>query len=121
MTTTAVCLKGRQGEFGPALELAPARDVVYVGRPAYQGGWRLPGSAFANPFRAQRVGGAAKAVELYSEWLPQQTDLMRQLPRLHGKRLGCWCEQPPCHARWLASLVERLCSPAGAPRIGGRL
>lgn len=93
MTTTTVCLKGRQGEFGPALELAPARDVVYVGRPAYQGGWRLPASQFANPFRAQRVGGAAKAVELYRE-------------RLRGKRLGCWCAGPDCHARALAEIAE---------------
>lgn len=118
--TRAICLKGRLAEFGPSLGLAPARDVVYVGRAAGRGGWRLDASPFANPHRAQRVGGAAEAVRLYAEWLPQQTELMRRLPELYGKRLACWCpDDMPCHARGLAALVERLCTPAGVPRIGG--
>lgn len=119
MTTTAICLKGRRAEFGPSLDSPAAADVTYVGRACYQGGWRLPASPYANPFRSQRVGGAAKAVELYAEWLPQQAELMRRLPELYGRRLGCWCPpDQPCHARGLAGLVERLCA-AGAARIGG--
>jgi len=66
VTTTAICLKGRQREVGPRLEWAP--DIVYVGRQCTQGGWKLAASQFANPYRAQQVGGAAKAVELYREW-----------------------------------------------------
>lgn len=110
--TTVVCLKGRRDEFGPSLELPAAADLVYVGRPAFQGGWRLPASPWANPFRLQRVGGAAKAVELYAAWLPAQAELMRRLPELRGKRLGCWCAQgSPCHARHLAGLADRLVVP----------
>lgn len=115
MTTTAICLKRRRSEFGPSLELPAAADVVYVGRAMYQGGWRLPCSPYANPFRAQRVGGAATAVELYAQWLPTQPDLMRRLPELRGKRLACWCETGPCHATHLADLVERLASGRGLP------
>ncbi len=100
-----VCLKGRRDEFGPRLEWAP--DVVYVGRPIYQGGWRLPGSRFANPFRAQDVGGADKAVEMYREHLRRNrmlVDLARK--QLTGKRLACWCRTGPCHARVLAEVAQ---------------
>jgi hypothetical protein len=118
--TTAISLKGRIHEFGPSLDLPAAADVVYVGRAQFQGGWRLPASPWANPFRAQKVGGAAEAVRLYAEWLPQQPELMRRLPELYGRRLACWCaDDMPCHSRGLAALVERLCA-AGAARIGAR-
>ncbi len=108
MTTTAICLKGHIAEFGPTLGFPAARDVVYVGRPAYQGGWRLPGSMFANPFRAQKVGGAAKAVELYREHLRGRPDLVALArERLRGKRLACWCVNgSPCHAAALAEIAE---------------
>jgi Domain of unknown function (DUF4326) len=104
-TTSVVCLKGRLREFGARLEWAP--DVVYVGRPAYQGGWRLPASQFANPFRAQDVGGAAKAVELYREWLRERPELVAVArSMLRGKRLGCWCKSGPCHAKALAEIAD---------------
>jgi len=103
--TAAICLKGRQAEFGPALELAP--DVVYAGRAMCQGGWRLPASVFANPFKVQKVGGAAKAVELYRERLRSRPDLVALArERLRGRRLGCWCASGPCHAAALAEISE---------------
>lgn len=110
--TTTVCLKGRIREFGPSLELPAARDVLYVGRAMFMGGWRLPASPWANPHRAQDVGGAARAVELYAAWLPEQAELMRRLPELRGYRLGCWCaDGSPCHARHIAGLIARLTAP----------
>lgn len=107
--TSVICLKGRQREFGPSLELAP--HVLYVGRALYQGGWRLPKSPWANPFRAQSEGGAAVAVEKYAAWLAGQPELLVRLPELSGRTLGCWCASGPCHARHLASLTARLVAP----------
>jgi hypothetical protein len=105
VTTSTICLKGRIRDFGPRLEWAA--DVVYVGRPAFQGGWKLPASQFANPFRAQRVGGSAEAVELYREWLRGQPELVAVArAMLRGKRLGCWCASGPCHAAVLAEIVD---------------
>lgn len=103
--TSTVCLKGRLHDFGSALELAP--HVVYVGRPMFQGGWRLAGSPFRNPYQAQKVGGAARAVELYRELLrshPGLVALARE--RLRGKTLGCWCKTGPCHAALLKDIAE---------------
>ncbi|MGR3939065.1 DUF4326 domain-containing protein [Streptomyces sp. BRA346] len=100
--TTVVCLKGRKGD--PAIE-----DVVYVGRPMYQGGWSLHGHVLANPFKVGKHGDAAEVVERYRGWLAERPELVaRELPKLRGRRLGCWCpEGQPCHARVLAELADQ--------------
>lgn len=106
--TTSVCLKGRQAEFGPRLQWA--RDVVWVGRRCTMGGWDLPLSPWANPHRAQRVGGAAKAVEAYFTHLRAHPELVVRARReLAGKRLGCFCASSDpqlCHAALIAVVCD---------------
>lgn len=99
--TTVVCLKGRRDD--PEIE-----DVVYVGRPMYRGGWHLAGHLLANPFVVGKHGDAETCVVKYERWLDQHADLVaRELPRLKGRRLGCWCaEGEPCHARVLAERAD---------------
>ncbi|MFJ8351285.1 DUF4326 domain-containing protein [Streptomyces sp. NPDC094153] len=99
--TTVVCLKGRRDDPG-------IKDVVYVGRPMYQGGWRLKGHLLANPFVVGKHGDAETVVDKYRRWLDQHADLVaREMPKLKGQRLGCWCpEGEPCHARVLAELAD---------------
>lgn len=101
LRTSVVCLKGRRDDPG-------IKDVVYVGRPMYQGGWHLAGHLLANPFKVGKHGTAEDVVAKYRVWLDQHRDLVaRELPRLKGKRLGCWCpEGEPCHARVLAELAD---------------
>ncbi|MEU5610523.1 DUF4326 domain-containing protein [Streptomyces sparsogenes] len=100
--TTVVCLKGRRGDPDIA-------DVVYVGRPMYRGGWTLHGHPLANPFKVGRDGDAAEVVEKYRAWVDKHPQLLaRELPKLRGRRLGCWCaEGQPCHARVLAELADQ--------------
>ncbi|MER5511531.1 DUF1643 domain-containing protein [Streptomyces sp. NPDC002766] len=100
--TTVVDLHGHQGD--PAFT-----DVVYVGRPMYQGGWRLHGHVLANPFKVGKHGDAAAVVEKYRAWLAERPQLLaRELPKLRGRRLGCWCSDgQPCHARVLAELADQ--------------
>lgn len=97
MTTEVVCIRGRRGD--PSID-----DVIYVGRPVHSGGWNLTGHPLANPFRIGPGATAAQAVARYDRWLDTQTELLEYwLPRLKGKRLGCWCAPgEPCHARVLA-------------------
>ncbi|MCQ4045820.1 DUF4326 domain-containing protein [Streptomyces rubrisoli] len=99
--TTVVCLKGRRDD--PAIDA-----VVYVGRPMYQGGWRLHGHPLANPYRVGRHGTAEECVAKYRVWLEEHRQLLeRELPKLKGQALGCWCaEGEPCHARVLAELAD---------------
>lgn len=97
MTTEVVCIKGLRDD--PSIA-----DVIYVGRPVRTGGWDLPGHPLANPFPVGPGFSAAQAVSKYDRWLDTQTDLLDfWLPRLKGRRLGCWCAYgEPCHARVLA-------------------
>lgn len=54
-----------------------------------------------------------EAIDKYKEWVLSQPQLMRLLPTLKGKRLGCWCKtkQNPnrrCHGDILVELVNKL-------------
>jgi hypothetical protein len=78
---------------------------VYIGRALYQGGWRLPGSKWANPYKLQKDGGGrAQALADYEAHVRRKPELMAALPELGGKRLGCWCKPLPCHGDVLVRL-----------------
>ncbi|WTE31808.1 DUF4326 domain-containing protein (plasmid) [Streptomyces anulatus] len=96
-----MCLKGRRDD--PEIQ-----NVVYVGRPMYQGGWHLAGHLLANPYVVGKHGTAEDVVARYEKWLDAHPDLVaRELPKLKGQRLGCWCpEGQPCHARVLAERAD---------------
>jgi hypothetical protein len=97
--TTVVNLKGHRGD--PAYA-----DVVYVGRAMYRGGWRLPASPLACPFRPGPDGSREDVVVKYRDYLLGRADLMALLPELRGRRLGCWCAPEPCHAAVIAELAD---------------
>jgi hypothetical protein len=69
---------------------------VYIGRPMYQGGWRLAGSKWANPFRIGPDGDRAAVLAKYEAHVRQSPQLLADLPELRGKRLGCWCVEATC-------------------------
>lgn len=75
---------------------------VYIGRP----------SPWGNPFRVGRDGTRDEVVDKYREWLlssPAGERLLRWLPFLEGKRLGCFCSPESCHGDVLVALfMERL-------------
>jgi hypothetical protein len=75
---------------------------VYIGRANSRA--RLPASKWANPFTVGQVGSHQAAVDAYREWIeqPEQAHLLRAIPELVGKRLGCWCKPAPCHGDILA-------------------
>lgn len=87
--TTVVHLKRRGG--------VVVQDCdVYIGRPMYQGGWRLPGSKWANPFRLKAPGDRRRVLDAYRAHVRADPSLLAALPELRGKRLGCWCVEPRC-------------------------
>jgi hypothetical protein len=69
---------------------------VYIGRP----------SKWGNPFVLTDDRDREYILNEYGLWLLDQTDLMRCLPELDGKILGCWCKPKLCHGDVLADLVE---------------
>lgn len=69
---------------------------VFIGRP----------SKWGNPFKIGRDGSRKEVIEKYAHWIKQQPDLLRLLPTLKGKRLGCFCHPNLCHGDILAKLAE---------------
>lgn len=78
----------------------------YVGHRQYRGGWRLPESPLANPFKIGRDGSPEEVVAKYRPYLLGRPDLLALLPALRGKVLGCWCAPDPCHAYVIAELAD---------------
>ena len=69
---------------------------VYIGRP----------SKWGNPFTIGRDGDRAEVIRKYREWILTQPELLKALPELKGKTLGCWCAPHACHGDVLKSLIE---------------
>lgn len=68
---------------------------VYIGR----------GSIWGNPFTVGMYGRKG-AIQKYRQWLETQPHLVKKIPDLKGKRLGCWCRPFPCHGDVLAALAD---------------
>lgn len=82
---------------------------VYIGRGN--------GSKWGNPF-THKEGTRAEyilptrdeAVEAYRKWITEGDGkyLLKCLPELKNKTLGCWCHPLPCHGHVLAELTNKL-------------
>lgn len=76
---------------------------VYIGR----------GSLFGNPFTHQKdtqaeylVDTREEAIAAYREWVQTQPHILAEIPKLKGKRLGCYCYPLACHGEILAELAD---------------
>ncbi len=79
---------------------------VYIGRPSLFGN---PFSHLASTSAQFRVATREEAVARYREWVKTQPKVLAELPKIRGKRLGCWCsEMKPCHGHVLADLADAL-------------
>lgn len=70
---------------------------VYIGRP----------SKWGNPYIIGKDGTREEVIEKYEEWVRSSPILMRSLPELKGKVLGCWCHPgDKCHGEVLLKLLK---------------
>ena len=70
---------------------------VYIGRP----------SKWGNPFTIGRDGTRMEVIAKYKLWIQTQLHLLKALPELRGKVLGCWCSPKACHGDILIALANR--------------
>jgi hypothetical protein len=63
---------------------------VYIGRRMTMGGWDLPQSKWANPFKIGKDGDKEEVLEKYKAYI-LGSPLKNELEELRGKTLGCWC------------------------------
>lgn len=71
---------------------------VYIGRP----------SKWGNPYKIGPDGTRAEVIAKYEEHVRTSIILMRALPELRGKTLGCWCPPKPCHGDVLLKLLKEM-------------
>lgn len=63
---------------------------------------------WGNPFEIGKHGNREAVIERYANYLPTNPDLLKQLPTLRGKCLGCWCKPEPCHGDVLVKMLTTL-------------
>lgn len=61
-------------------------------------------TSWGSPFYPGVDGDRAMVLVKYEAWLKAQPNLMKRLPELRGKVLGCWCHPQLCHG----DVLERL-------------
>lgn len=80
---------------------------VYIGR----------GSKWGNPFTFKSgtqakwvVGSREECIQAFEDWITKGDGqhLLKDLPELKGKVLGCFCKPQACHGDVLAKLVNSL-------------
>jgi len=69
---------------------------VYIGRP----------SKWGNPFSIGKDGSRKEVIDKYEKWLMKQSELLKDLPELKDKTLGCWCKPNACHGDILLKLTQ---------------
>lgn len=99
MTTSVVRIRRQNGEVVQGCD-------VYIGRRWTMGGWNLPGSIWANPFAVKQYGRERALME-YENYIRTNPELIRRLPELRGKVLGCFCKPEACHGDILVKLLNQ--------------
>ena len=77
---------------------------VYIGRAVPRSG--LKGSDWANPFVIGKDGTREQVIAKYRVWLMANDELIKRLPELKSKVLGCWCAPEACHGEVLSELAN---------------
>jgi len=71
---------------------------VYIGRP----------SKWGNPYVIGPDGTRDEVIQKYEQHIRTSPILMRALPGLSGKTLGCWCPPKPCHGDVLIKILNEM-------------
>lgn len=87
-----------------------AHHDVYIGR-GHGSIWGNPFSHMPGTWADFQVATREEAIAKYEEWILTQPDLLRQIGRLKGKVLGCWCKPLKCHGDVLARMADALPEP----------
>lgn len=115
-----ICLRGKKLTHQ---KLIDDGSIIYCGRNMYQGGWKIPGSKYGNPFKGDQAvleyflyltGKLARPGEC-PKYIGQPSEIINSLPDLKGKTLACWCKikgHESCHVDVLIYLTEGKMSEA---------
>lgn len=88
---------------------------VYIGRARviFIDGVRYPleDSIWANPYKITETQSREQVLKLYYEYIEEKLksnpELVKELMKLDGKKLGCWCKPECCHGDILVELINK--------------
>lgn len=69
---------------------------IYIGR----------GSIWGSPFYIGKDGTREEVISKYEIYIMSHPELIKRLPEIAGKILGCWCKPKACHGDILVKMVE---------------
>jgi len=80
---------------------------IYIGRPSI---WGNPYTHIKDKKTKAEfiVNSREEAIQKYEEYLRNQPDLIKLLPTLKNKILGCWCSPKSCHGDIIIKLYNEL-------------
>lgn len=76
---------------------------IYIGRGSF---WGNPFSHLTKSNAIYKVGTREEAIEKYMEWLLDNPNVLKRVPMLKDKVLGCYCDPLPCHGHILSKLAN---------------
>ena len=75
---------------------------TYIGRPGKYGNRHKLGYCSV----CQRRHTCAEAIEAYQEDVRNNPELRKEIEKLRGKRLGCFCKPKACHGDAIVEFLE---------------
>ena len=93
---------------------------VYIGRDMSFYVKGAKGSIWKNPYKVSKSSKTTKSknkktysldesLELYKSHIENDQELVKLLPTLKNKTLGCWCKPNKCHGDILIELINKYC------------
>lgn len=79
---------------------------IYIGRGRCPRTGKL--NDWGNPFVVGQHGTRDEVIKLFEEYIRRTPWLIKKLPDLKGKILGCWCHPKSCHGDVLVKLADEL-------------
>lgn len=87
------------------LRQVPQTRVVNIRHEAYDIWGARPGP-LGNPFRIGRDGNRNECIVQFRQWVVRQPFIMRLLPDLAGRTIGCFCKPLACHCDVYVELLH---------------
>jgi ribA/ribD-fused uncharacterized protein len=78
-------------------------NLVHIGRPSK---WGNPFKMKIDRYKGELKGERERVVLMYRLWINSQPQLLRALPELKGKNLGCYCAPKACHGDVLFEMAN---------------
>ena len=79
---------------------------IYIGRPG-----RGAAGIFGNPFKIGRDGNRDQVIEKYRKYFHEKLEsdpvFKKEVQKLKGKRLGCFCKPMSCHGDVIAEYLDK--------------